>query len=500
MIRLLLVALLATAAHAQDAPPVAPPAAQPADAALPAGAPTERWKGTIALPNGKALEFSVVLIPPAQPGAEPTGTMSIPMQGVIDAPLTSVVMTAGTLAFTLAPANLPPASRPSFTALRAAADADNAKGSMTQSGFDVPITLSRLKEGETAGPLRPQNPKPPFPYDQRDVAYTNPADNTTLAGTLTYPKSGAPFPAVILITGSGPQDRDETLFAHKPFLVIADHLTRTGFAVLRVDDRGVGGSTSPKKGAETTDDFATDVLAGVDFLKKQPDIDPKRIALVGHSEGGLIAPMVAAQSSDVAAIVLLAGPGVSGLEILREQIPAGARASGASEDDAIKARDRSIALFDAVIRNADDETLQRLARDIVVLQAGPAAENPGAQAQVDSSAKALKAQFSSPWFRRFLVLDPADNLRKVKVPVLALNGALDKQVIPEQNIPRIESALKDAGNPDATTRVLPGLNHLFQTATTGSGAEYATIEETFAPAALDAMTQWLAARLLKPAK
>jgi pimeloyl-ACP methyl ester carboxylesterase len=271
---------------------------------------------------------------------------------------------------------------------------------------------------------------------------------------------------------------------HRPFLVLADHLTRKGIAVLRVDDRGVGGSTGDVKGA-TTEDFAGDVVAGVEFLKSRaPRIDARRIGLIGHSEGGVIAPMVAARSHDIAFIVLMAGTGVTGEEVVRAQ--AAAVAKGEGVDEAKVAANRMFQdQVNAIVKEEVDpkvrETRLRELRDKVA-------------AQVKGSGVTLDAQFkmaATPWFRYFLMYDPLTALRSVDCPVLVLNGELDLQVLPAQNLPPIAKALEEGGNPDYAIMKLPKLNHLFQTSQTGSPREYAKIDETMAPVALNAISDWI---------
>ena len=340
---------------------------------------------------------------------------------------------------------------------------------------------------------RTQLPKAPFPYNPVEVGYENKESGNKLAGTLTEPKGDGPFTAVILITGSGAQDRDETLLGHKPFLVLADYLTRRGVAVLRVDDRGVGGSTGDH-GKATSADFATDVKAGIDFLKTRKEIDPKRIGLMGHSEGGLIAPMVAAKyPDDVAFLVLLAGPGVPGDEILTEQSALIQKAMG-RDPAAIEKSGISAKKLYAALRTEKDEAALKQRLDEISKEALAALSESERKDLGTDPAAALQAQLKllqSPWFRYFLTYDPRPNLAKVKCPVLAINGERDLQVPPNQNLPEIEKALKAGGNASVTVRELPGLNHLFQTSKTGSPSEYAKIEETFAPAALEIVGDWI---------
>ena len=351
-------------------------------------------------------------------------------------------------------------------------------GNWSQGGGTLPLVLKPVKDTAELEPKRPQNPVKPYPYHDEDVSYENKAQNVTLAATLTIPQGKGPFPGVVLITGSGPQDRDETLLGHKPFLVLSDYLTRHGIAVLRADDRGVGKSTGIfAKG--TTADFATDAEAGVAYLKTRPEIDSHRIGLVGHSEGGVIAPMVAARNKDVAFIVMMAGTGVRGDQILPAQREAIEIAMGKSPEEAAKNEANEKEMLRLVETEKDDAVLQKELKEKM------AGEVPEAQIGLQIS------QITSVWFRYFLTYDPATALRKVTCPVLAINGSLDKQVLPSQNLPPIRKALADAGNQHVEIDEMPGLNHLFQTAKTGSPVEYSTIEETMSPVALDKMATWI---------
>jgi len=356
-------------------------------------------------------------------------------------------------------------------------DGASISGTFRQGGRDFPLTLQR---GPATELRRPQDPHPPYPYDAEDVTYDNPKANIRLAGTLTLPRSPGPHPAVLLITGSGPQDRDEAIMGHRPFLVIADYLTRRGIAVLRVDDRGVGKSTG-KFAEATTADFAGDARASVDYLKTRKEIDPRQIGLIGHSEGGIIAPMLASQDSDIAFIVMLAGPGVNGEEIVAAQQYLINRASGMPQEEAERSREIERTVLDVVREEPDPEAAKRKIRERVEKMAGN--HWPAIEKQVGT--------LTSPWFRMFLNYDPRPALEKTKVPVLAMNGALDLQVPPRQNLPAIAAALEAGGNPDYQIVKLPHLNHLFQTAQTGLPMEYAKIEETFAPVALQTMGDWI---------
>jgi pimeloyl-ACP methyl ester carboxylesterase len=367
------------------------------------------------------------------------------------------------------------------------ADSSEITGTLTQGGAALPLAMKRVEKIE--GAKRPQNPKPPFPYQAVDVGY--PSGSVKLAGTLTIPAGAGPFPAAIMITGSGPQDRDEALMQHKPFWVIADHLSRRGVAVLRLDDRGVGGSTGNSTRA-TLEDFANDVLAGVAFLKERKEIDGKHIGVIGHSEGGVVGPFAAAKSSDIGFVVMLGGTGVDGQNVLYAQAAAIARASGAPEPAIAQNRELQKMFFDVFRAEADEKAAAAtLWANWVKIKAGmPEAQRKIADS-TDGTMRSQIAQFNSPEMRSFLFHDPAAVLRKLKMPVLALNGSRDVQVLPEQNLPAIVQALAAGGNGDFTVTELPGLNHLFQHCRLCTPNEYGEIEETFAPEALEIVSEWI---------
>ena len=373
-------------------------------------------------------------------------------------------------------------------------DGSEIVGEWKQGKTALPLTLTRVDNLPTA--KRPQEPKRPFPYREEEITYENQKAKVKFAGTLTLPKADGRFPAVVMITGSGPQNRDEELLGHKPFLVIADYLTRRGIAVVRVDDRGVGGSTGDID-SSTTADFAEDALAGVEFLKHRKEIDPKRIGLIGHSEGGVIAPLAASQSRDVAFIVLLAGTGLPGDEILIEQNKLILKASGVSKEGiARQLKYLSIALPIAKKQVDSKAAVKQIKEELTRwIDTAPESEKEDVEELVKGVEKVGVDRLLTKWFRFFLNHDPRPALRQVQCPVLALNGEKDLQVPCKANLEEIAKALKDGGNKDFTTKEFPNLNHLFQTCTTGGVQEYAAIEETIAPVVLEAIADWITAHV-----
>ncbi|MGL6072600.1 MAG: alpha/beta hydrolase family protein [Fimbriiglobus sp.] len=367
-------------------------------------------------------------------------------------------------------------------------DGKQLTGFWEQSGGKFAIVLKR---GDTIeGPKRPQTPPKDVEYVVRNVTFENPKAKFTLAGTLTQPKGDGPFPAVVLISGSGPSDRDETLFQHKPFAVLAHHLTSNGIAVLRYDDRGVGQSKGKYKDA-TTVDFAQDAEAAVLFLKEQKGIDPKRVGLCGHSEGGLIAPIVAAgRPEDVSFIVLLAGTGVSGEEIMQQQRLDIHKSLGIPEKECLEINE-ILGKF-TKISIAEDGTLEeRRKKFMAYAQELTPQQRATINARTDKDIEVLANRIFDPWNQTFHKLDPAVALKKTRCRVLALNGEKDLQVHAGLNLPAIEKSLKAGLNPPAEFHKLPGLNHMFQPAKTGQVAEYGKIETTFDEATMKRISTWI---------
>ncbi len=361
-------------------------------------------------------------------------------------------------------------------------------GTFKQAGLSLPLNLTKSKTAIVIN--RPQEPKEPFSYHSEEVTFINSKENITLAGTLTLPENEGKFPAVILISGSGPQNRNEEIFGHKPFFVLADYLTRNGIVVLRFDDRGVGKSTGDFSKA-TTANFATDVEAAVEFLMNRKEINSKKIGLIGHSEGGIIAPMVAANSKDVSFIVLMAGTGIRGADLLLMQQELIGRASGASEADLQKSKLINQQIFDSVLENSDTDKLKAELIDHLKKVISENSEmNDGKTSESEIIEKQLK-QIMNPWMLFFLRHNPADVLEKVNCPVLAINGEKDLQVPADVNLNAIKKALDKAKNKDVTVKSFPNLNHLFQECKTGSPSEYGTIEQTISPVVLEEIGRWV---------
>jgi len=372
-------------------------------------------------------------------------------------------------------------------------DMKTINGKWKQGGGEFDLNLAEVVLDETRepkAPERPQTPKGPFPYKSKLVTFKNEDADIKLAGTLTVPKETEKPPVVILITGSGPQDRDETIMDHKPFAVIADHLSRNGIAVLRYDERGVGASSGEFAGA-TSADLATDVDAAIEKLKRRKDVDSSSIILAGHSEGGLLAPMIASRRDDVAGIILLAPPGVNGAKIVINQSRLIAEASGEADQDEMAKQEKLLGIaFELLDSDETDGFYDRFEKKAAeVMDKGDSDEF-----ELIPQLEAAVRQLDSPWFRYFAKYEPVPALEKTKCPVLVLIGEKDLQVDPKLNLPPIRSALEKSGNSDVTITQLDSLNHLFQECETGSPGEYGSIEQTFSPKALDLMSQWIGKR------
>ncbi len=434
-----------------------------------------RWEGAITI-SGIELQIIVTF---KSAGNAISGTIDIPPQGAVGLPLTNIKASTPKIHFEL------------------------------QAGPGIALFDGNLKDGSIQGDFSQAGAKGTFalksvtlvpetvPYKQEEVIVYN--GDIKLAGTLTLPVDPGPFPAVVMITGSGPQNRDEDLFGFKPFKIIADYCTRHGIAVLRYDDRGVGGSTGniPES---TSEDFAGDVLQAVKYLQGRSEINPKSIGLCGHSEGGLIAPMVASRTNDIAFIIMIAGPGVGGQEILSEQLRLIMRANGLSESGIEKEVALQKKVLTAVVSHAPaselKENIRKLAKEEIESMSEEQRKAVGNIDQyVEKVADAQITAMQSRWFRFFIAYDPVPALEKVHCPVLAIFGERDLQVPSDLNKPKIEAALLRAGNNDVTVRIFPKANHLFQSAETGSPTEYERLKKEFVPGFLDTMTEWILKRV-----
>jgi len=408
--------------------------------------------------------------------------LTVPMQSTKNTPLPAIYNSDGALVSTVEQAGL-------VITVMENSDFTRLQGRLEQMGLVFPIDFERVTEVPIL--KRPQTPVEPFSYHSREVVALHP-DGHLLAGTLTIPEGKGPFPCAVLISGSGQQDRNETLMGHQPFLVIADDLTRKGIAVLRFDDRGVGGSTMEHPQDirnATSEDFATDVAVMVHAARIHPEVDARRVGVIGHSEGGLIGPMVAVEDEDLAFVAMLAGPGVPGFELLPLQQKLLLQSTNIDPELIDEVVNASMTLFELMARDASEEELhEQIIELIEVSFLAQGMEIP--QDNRDDIFETAIEEMTQPWLQFFLFYDPAPVLARVKCPVLAMNGTLDLQVPSKQNLPAIESAIRNAGG-TVTIVELEGLNHLFQFATTGAIGEYAQIETTIDPIALEVLSEWL---------
>lgn len=440
------------------------------------------WKGGLDIPGQKLPivfhitytdgQLSATWDSPAQ-GATGLGTKSTVLDGStlkIDIP-----MVGGDYTGTLDP------------------DLNLIRGTWKQGGGSLELDLERDLSGDVVtGPRRPQTPVEPYPYTTLDATISGGAEGITLSGTFTIPAGSGPFPALVLVSGSGPQDRDESIMGHKPFHVIADYLARRGIAVFRYDDRGVGASTGDY-GSSTTLDFAADTQAAFAWLSERSEVDPARVGIAGHSEGSLIAPIVASRDNTVAFIIMLAGPGMKGSDLLHLQSAAISRASGVPEAQIVEVNALNAKLYAAAIApGSATESAER----VKAIYKQFLDEYPGLTEAVRQKAmndfEPQVTALTAPWMRTFLTLDPAPYIAKVSVPTLALTGSVDLQVPMEENLAAIERIFLESGHANLlSARRLEGLNHLFQHSATGLPSEYASIEETFSPEVMALIADWI---------
>lgn len=449
------------------------------------------WTGILS-PGGMNLRIVFHIV---QKNGKLSATMDSPDQGVKGIPVSRLSLVSDIL-------ELEVSSVKGLYSGKISTNGMKVEGVWKQSGAEFILNLERQDPNaantqsdiqliKTQPVQRPQEPRPPFSYISHEVVFKNTKAGISLAGTLTIPAGKGPFPGAVLVSGSGPQNRNEEILGHKPFLVIADFLARHGVATLRYDDRGVGASRG-KFAEATTFDFADDAEAAVEFLASRDEILKDGIGIIGHSEGGLIAPIVAANNSKVNFIILLAGPGIRGDQLLALQNAAIGRASGMTEDSISKAWEMNTKLYAIAIRNEEAAALERAIVDEIVRSQDPDGKADAAQRKtLEAQGRQVAGQLLDPWMRFLLALDPAPYLEKTSVPVLALNGSLDLQVPADENLAAIQKALITGGNQNVTIIKLDGLNHLFQHSKTGLPSEYGLIEETFASNVLDIILDWI---------
>lgn len=372
------------------------------------------------------------------------------------------------------------------------ADHTSINGKMVEGLNSFALNLSRNSVPETPQANRPQEPLKPYPYIEEKVSFVNKDANITLVGTFTRPKGEKKLPVAILISGSGPQDRDETISQHKPFLVLADYLTKQGIAVLRYDDRGFGESTGNHSNA-TTYDFALDAISAMDYLKTRNDVDANKIGLIGHSEGGIISPLVANKTDDVAFIVSLAGTGISGTEL--SVIQSKTMRPFPVPDEAAYEK----AIREAIEIARQDKEVSEIKPELnehYYTTIAPILKNLGVpETKVKEIIAGLVDMRTTKWVRYFYDYNPADEYKKVSCPVLSLNGSIDTQVEAKINQDGLRDALTKGISQDFKIIELEGLNHLFQSAKTGKMDEYSEIEETFSPKALKIISDWILERI-----
>lgn len=435
---------------------------------------TGAWRGAIETPGGRLR----IVINISRQSADTlySATMDSPDQGAFGIKVDRFSVTGDTIKVCIDKLRL------TYSGVLRRDTTDILEGVFLQGFTAMPLTLNRgTAESQSSG--RPQDPIKPYPYAEEQVQFSNRTDSVILRGTMTIPhelSSGHQrIPAVVLVSGSGPQDRDEQIMGHRPFLVLADFLTRHGIAVLRYDDRGVGASSGEFSTA-TTFDFARDAAAAVDYLSIRREIDPAKIGIIGHSEGGIIAPIVASSlvGRDVAFVVLLAGPGVSGDSLLVMQNRKIGKASGMTHTQLDAAEKTNRTLYQMVKNGESPEALARYLHQSVT-------------GITQEQAQQMTSSLCSKWFLEFLRLDPSQYLQQTKCPILALGGDRDLQVPARENLEAIKQAASSGGNRSVDTLTMPGLNHLFQECRSGLPSEYSSISQTISPAVLEYIIQWI---------
>ena len=429
------------------------------------------WNGKLSLPTGSLI--ICINLQKTEQGY--TSTCDSPDQGVKSIPTESTLFKDSVLTIQI------PNIHASYKGKLGAGN--KIYGNFTQ-GIQLKLDLEK---GESAKINRPQEPQPPFPYKVEEITIENPQAGITLAGTLTLPEQGSKFPAVVLVTGSGPQNRDEEIMGHKPFLVIADYLTRNGIAVLRCDDRGVGESKGVYASA-TNEDFTSDAEAAFQYLKSRKEINSKQIGVIGHSCGGTVAFMLAARNKEVAFIVSLAGATIQGNSLMLKQSEMIFKSNGMTDAAWELTKPMLRTRYALLTQNKSAEEIRKELYANVVQTLSPG------QLQDINVMKKAEAQINSmtsPWYLHFMRYDPISDLKKTQCPILALNGEKDLQVDADMNLGAVEQWVKSNGNKQVTTKEYPGLNHLFQVCKTCTINEYGQLEETISPEVLKDMSDWI---------
>lgn len=438
------------------------------------------WQGNMSFMGQEMLAVFNI----QQDGMKISAKMDFPQQLVLDYPVTKVSIKDDSLIIEI-----------TNMKVRYAGQLDQlyseAIGTWVQSGTSIALTLKHMPDGEGFIVRRPQTPHAPYPYFEREVTFVNKSAKTYLSGTLTLPDTVGLWPCVVLVSGSGPQDRNEEIVKHKPFLLIADYLTRNGIAVLRYDDRGVGKSTGDYSSA-TTFDFANDAEAAVNFLSKQPNIDPSNLGMIGHSEGGTICMILASRCKKLKFVISLAGMSMPGDQLLLLQNELIYKGYGYSDDELDMQRTLNIKVYD-VLKSEKDPAIARERIVALYAEAAEGLDEKSIQRLGFSSENAnmMAAQGMSKWLNAFLQINPEKYLIKNRCSFLALNGAKDIQVPADENIAIIDSQLRRGKGITYTSKVFPGLNHLFQFSKSGMPSEYAMIEQTMDPAVLEFMVKWI---------
>ena len=430
------------------------------------------WHGKLTLPNGSLT--IVFHINHAEQGNYVT-TLDSPDQGVSNIKTATTCFQDSTLTIEI------PIISASF---KGKLNPDHTINGIFTQG--LPLLLN-LQKGEAYH--RPQEPRPPFPYHTEEVSIKNEQDKITLAGTLTFPQKGNRFPAVILVTGSGPQNRNEETKGHKPFLVIADYLTRKGIAVLRCDDRGVAASQGNFASA-TNEDVAKDTKAALDYLRSRKEIDTRKIGIIGHSCGGTVSFITAAKNPAVAFIVSLAGAGVRGDSMMLKQVELIYQSTGNPDSVWQKKKPIYRHQYSTVLQQTDktvEELQKELYADAIKLLSPEELQDLNVMRQLPTQLAAA----TSPWYLHFMRYDPTEALNKIKCPVLALNGDKDVQVDAAMNLNAIQQGIIKNGNKNVTVKIYPGLNHFFQTCQTCNHLEYGDLEETISQEVLKDITEWI---------